>query len=432
MKRSLYPSCPNLYGGGTVILRAFRKRAASNSVRPDCDELRSLSIFESLPASALGMFAGQCEKLLIQTGMWNPEATREFRYFLRDGELMLSREGRPPVRLKSDSPGVGYPLPTHGWQLRALCPTAVLKVPVRYLDFAGKHGNETKAEIELNDNDAEAQLYTDLHQVLKDSQYSLPVLPELAVRIGKAIDDPDTDNDDIARLIQLDPALSTRIMSVVNSAAFSGTVAVRSLQQAVSRLGRKQVGNLVFTCAVKDLFLTDSSIVRQRMQALWSHSCRVAAISAVLARYTPGLDPDQALLAGLVHDIGAIPLLHAASSTPKLLETPAVLTRVIDEMKAEVGRLTLQKWNFEHEFCQLANHAEDWFRLGTAVPDYLDVVLVAQLHAFVGLGFSQHYPSIDQIPAFKRLALGQLTPRHSIAVLEKAAHEIDEIESLLH
>ena len=284
----------------------------------------------------------------------------------------------------------------------------------------------------MHESEAEGQLYMEFHHALKAGKYELPVLPDIAVRIGRAIDDPNTNNEDIARLIQLDPALSTRVMSVVNSAALVGVMPLQSVQQAVARLGRRQVRNLVYSCIVKDLFNTESKILKQQMQELWRHSRQVAAISAVLARHTPGMDPDQALLAGLIHDIGAIPLLQTARANADLVDSPLVLERLISEMKAEVGRLTLKSWNFDDEMCDLAYRAEDWFRIGTAVVDYVDIVLVAQLHAFVGQDTGSRYPHIDEIPAFHKLAQGELTPRRSIGILEQAANEIDEIQSLLH
>jgi hypothetical protein len=79
----------------------------------------------------------------------------------------------------------------------------------------------------------------------------------------------------------------------------------------------------------------------------------------------------------------------------------------------------------------VARHADHWHRFGTAIPDYLDVVLLAQLHAFIGQGVRRDLPPIDQIPAFSKLALGKLTPQRSIGVLEHAAADVREIETLL-
>ena len=419
-----------------MILRAFRKQK-DNPVGLRAQDIGALATFASLPPQMLQTIAEHSGQQLVSPGKWAPDTEDDNCYFLANGTLQLLHDGKDRLKLTPDSPGTGYPLPAGPhWQVIAQTDASLLRVPRRYLELTReqKAATEDKATggIELHEDDNEAQLYLEFHQMLKAGKYELPVMPDLAVRIGKAIDDPDTDNEDIARLIQLDPAVSARVMSVVNSAAFAGTTVIRSLQQAVARLGRQQVRNLVYSCIIKDLFRTESSMLKNSMKALWNHSCRVAAISSVLARYTPGLDPDRALLAGLVHDIGIIPLLQTARTHPRLAQSATVLEHLIDELKAEVGRLTLQAWHFDDELSGLAAHAEDWFRLGTAAPDYLDVVLVAQLHAFAGQPGGRQLPRIDQIPPFHRLALGKLTPRHSIAILDKAAREIDEVEQLLH
>lgn len=415
-----------------MILRAFKKPVVDDTGRLDHNEIKEISVFRKLPEPLLKSAAEHCEKVPISKGNWEAPDDPEFQYFLLSGELFLSTEGRPPVKLDQSSIGAKYPLPLTGWNIAAQGPATLLKVPDRYLDLLRNSQPSTRNGIELHESDDEAELYMELQQTLNNGNFNLPVLPDLALQIGKAIDDPATDNNDIARLIQLDPALGTRIMSVVNSAAFAGVTTIRSLPQAVSRLGRQQVRNLVYSCIIKDLFQSESPVLTRQMQKLWSHSRKVGAIASVLARRTPGLDPDQALLAGLIHDIGSIPLLNAAQSTPGLLESPSLLERLVDEMKAEIGQLTLQKWDFSEELCHLALHAEDWFRPGTAVADYLDVVLIAQLHAFAGSALQQHLPHMDQVPAFDKLALGRLTPEHSLAVLHEAEKEIGEIEKLLN
>ncbi len=416
----------------TVILRASKKITENKERHPDPKRLRRLYPYAEQHAAMLRIIAAHSEVVKLPAGPWQPRPEPEHCLFLDQGRLQLTRPGQRPFRLDAEQPAAAFPLPLDDTDWKALTPCRLLRVPARYLELSRGASSRTETGIELIENDAEADLYLESRDELKKGRFELPAMPELAIRIGKALDDPNTINADIARLIQLDPALSARVMRVVNSVAYAGRERIGSLQQAVARLGRQQVRNLVFSCLIKDLFRTDSPVLKNRIHALWRHSCRVAAISAVLARLTPGLDPERALLAGLVHDIGAIPLLHAARNLPALQNAPGLLDHLIDDLKGEVGQLTLEHWQFDNELAMLARHAENWQRLGTAIPDYLDVVLLAQLHAAVGQDTDSHLPRIDQIPAFHRLALGRLTPRYSIAVLNEAEREIAEIEELLH
>ena len=415
-----------------MILRAILK-SAEPAPSVTAETIAGLQPFARLQPQMLGTIAEHSRLVERPAGPWKPEADEgDARWYLLRGELAIERDGRLRYRLRAEDPAAAFPLPlAPGDAYRLHEPGRLLQIPARYLNLVQAQRGEDDTAIQLHEDDDEAALYIRFREELAQGQFALPAMPDLAIRIGKALDDPHTVNEDIARLIQLDPALSARVMRVVNSAAFAGGVPAGTLHQAVSRLGRQQVRNLVFSCIIKDLFRTGSPVLRARLDALWEHSRRVAAISALLARFTPGLDADRGLLAGLVHDIGAIPLLHAARDMPELIAAPAVLDRLVTEMKGEIGRMTLRHWRFDDELAELAHQAEHWHRLGSCVPDYLDVVLVAQLHAEVGRGTGTRLPAIDAIPAFRKLALGRLTPRASIAVLEESAREIAEIEELL-
>jgi HD-like signal output (HDOD) protein len=157
----------------------------------------------------------------------------------------------------------------------------------------------------------------------------------------------------------------------------------------------------------------------------------VAAICHELGRLTPGLSPDQALLCGLVNDIGVLPAIEAARAHPDLLDDPVKLEWIINHFKGGIGAAVLKEWGFTDEFIQVALHAEDWMRDESETADYVDLVQVAKLHAAIGTPQMQHLPRLDLIPAFHKLALGKLTPRHSLAILDNAKDEIEEIRQLL-
>ena len=388
--------------------------------------------FRDLHEQMLNNVVQHSELLTVARGNWMPDAQQQSMYFLRRGSLSFACDEQAARIIKHDSPAARFPLPVDKrWKIHAGEPCEILQVPSRYLELDNALHCQNPDAIQLQEDDISGEVYLDFYHTLKSGQYDLPSLPDLAVRIGKAIDDPNTVNADIARLIQMDPSLTARVMSVVNSAAYGAAAPIRSLQQAVARLGRQQVRNLVFSCIIKGLFHTESLLLKKRMQQLWNHSCKVAAISFVLARVTPGLDPNRAMLAGLVHDIGAVPILHTARDMPQVNENAELLERIIDNLKAEIGPLTLLQWHFDDEMVSLTREAEHWHRIGNALPDYTDVVLVAQLHAFIGETANPQLPPIDSIPAFHKMALGQLTPRHSIGVLDHAAKDIAEVERIL-
>ncbi|MEJ2622675.1 MAG: HDOD domain-containing protein, partial [Candidatus Thiodiazotropha sp.] len=266
--------------------------------------------------------------------------------------------------------------------------------------------------IELQDSEGpEDTLYWEFHEAVQNNTVELPSMPDITLRIAKVINDSNSDSEDIAHVVQADPTVAARVISVVNSAAYRGKQPVDNLPDAVTRLGRSVTHNLVISFALGKLFQSRSKILQQRMLRLWKHVSYVAPICHELANVTPGLSNDQALLCGLLHDIGALAIIGAARSKPELAEQPDLLDRVINNLKGEVGAMVLRKWEFPDYFVQSALHAEDWMEDISHEPDYVDLVVVAQLHAFVGTPAMAKLPRLDLVPAFHKLALGKLTPR---------------------
>ena len=407
---------------------------ASDCRRPGADSVRRLAPFADCNDVRIAQVCAASRLEHLPRGPLPPGDADDERVFLHRGKLTIESTNGLRQPLSHDQAGSVFPLPhAHVRQISALTPCQLIRVPSRFLlpvsggdvDMSGGYG------IDCREGEIEDQLFLDFYQQLKAGKCELPSMPDLARRIGEVIDDPATASEHIARVIQSDPALAARVMSVVNSAAYGAGQSIASLPQAVSRLGREQIRNLVFSFIVRDIFQTDAVVLKQRMQALWSHSCHVAAIAAILARHTRGMDPERALLAGLIHDIGVVPVLDQARHHPQLLDNPQQLDRVIAELRGEIGALTMRQWGFGQDMVDIVAHAEDWQRMGSAIPDDLDVVLLAQLHAYIGTPRMTKLPHIDQIPAFRKLVGGELTPRGSLRVIEAASREIAELRQLL-
>jgi HD-like signal output (HDOD) protein len=311
-----------------------------------------------------------------------------------------------------------------------LCLSRELYVAIRRLSAAGdEYGRQVQEP--GNASDSEASLYWRFHSEIEEGRVELPSLPDVAIRIAKVINDSNTDSRDIARVVQADPTVAARVVSVANSAAYRGKSPIDNLPDAVSRLGRNVTYHLVISFVLCKLFHSRSQLLKQRMSRLWQHSAYVAALCHELARITPGLEPAQAMLCGLLHDIGALAILGAARKKPELEQNPQLLDQVLGNLKADVGGMVLRKWEFPDYFVQAALHAEEWMRDISDDPDYVDLLLVAQLHSYVGTARMQSLPRLDLVPAFHKLALGQLTPRHSIGLLENAKEQIRELREML-
>ena len=115
---------------------------------------------------------------------------------------------------------------------------------------------------------------------------------------------------EVARVVQLDPALAARLVQIANSPRYRTGHSVKDCLGAVTRLGIEATRNLATSLALRSVYPGDSAAARDYLKETWLESCRVGAVCHVLASVTPGLRPDRALLAGLVHNIGVLPALQ--------------------------------------------------------------------------------------------------------------------------
>ncbi|MBB3220267.1 HDOD domain-containing protein [Pseudoduganella umbonata] len=155
-------------------------------------------------------------------------------------------------------------------------------------------------------------------------ELAFPASVEASIKLQQALVDPDCHVDIAARLIGADPLLAARTVAIANSVAFnrSGTP-ISSVRAAVHRLGVRTLQSLVAALIVRQLGSTLEAGLQAKAERLWSHTAHVAALAQVIARRVTHVDPDTALFAGIVHEVGAFYLLSRAADFPGLAEDMA-------------------------------------------------------------------------------------------------------------
>src|SRR5690606_7350275 len=146
----------------------------------------------------------------------------------------------------------------------------------------------------------------------------LPSLPDVALRIRAAVEDERKGAHDVARIIQADPALAAYCVGIANSAAYAGN-GVTGVQEAVHRMGLGATRDFVIAYSLRGLFKTREPRCLALMQAAWRHNANIGALCHVIARDVTRQNPEQAMLAGLLHDIGVMVIVAALPQHPGLL-----------------------------------------------------------------------------------------------------------------
>jgi putative nucleotidyltransferase with HDIG domain len=247
----------------------------------------------------------------------------------------------------------------------------------------------------------------DVREDLLANKIYLPTLPTVALEALLVVNDADSSAADLEKVIAKDAALTARLIRFANSPVYRGIDPVTSIKLAITRIGFQRVKNAVYAVSMKEVFRTPIRVIEQRMERLWTHSVKVGAMAAIMAKKQSRLDPDTALVAGLVHDIGYIPLLIKACEYQKLTENPDFLDRILFKMHSQVGSGIVKLWKFDPMIVAVTAEHEDLGRNpGGAPVDYVDLVQVANILAHKGTQHPLAKVDRNSVKAFARISLG--------------------------
>ncbi len=276
------------------------------------------------------------------------------------------------------------------------------------------------------------ELIVQIERDAESNKLELPSLPEIIILIQEAVDNPDMGISEVARIIQLDPTLAARLLTIANSPLYGAKLNLFDVRQAIQLLGLAVAKDVVTTLVIHNIFNVSSMRLHTRIRNLWQHSCRVAAISQVMATVTPGLQPDRAMLAGLLHDIGVLPILVYADRFYGDENEAAKLDEVIEQLRGSLGQRILQQWQLGDDICVVPIEIDDWDRDHDGAATYSDIVQVAHVHSQFGLNDRQGTPPLSRMPAFNKLSLAKMGPHAGIELIEQAREEINVTIRLLN
>ncbi len=169
-----------------------------------------------------------------------------------------------------------------------------------------------------------------------------PTHTEVALKVRRALDDPDCSIEQLSKLVATEPMLAARVVNVANSVAYnpSGRTST-DLRSALSRIGFNTLRALAISVVVRQMQGMSGSPEHRAMAArLWEHTTHVAVLARVIAKRLTHQDPEAAFFAGIVHEVGGFYLLSRASAFPELLKGEIDFWHGAGE--AQVGRAVIK------------------------------------------------------------------------------------------
>ena len=216
---------------------------------------------------------------------------------------------------------------------------------------------------------------------LSSSKVDMPSFPDIALRVRQALADEDVSAEKIVRVVGSDPTLAARLLQIANSVALNVSgKAVTDLRTAVARMGFNMVRSAAIAFAMSQLKKADAlKGLEKPLDELWHRSAEVAAMSHVVARRLTRVNPDTALLAGLLHGVGHLYILTRAGRHPALFNNQAAYHAIVRDWHTSVAKALLENWEMAEEIIQAVSEYEDLQRHHDGAADLGDVLTVAHL-----------------------------------------------------
>ena len=355
--------------------------------------------------------------------------------YLLEGKIDLLDQGRPPQLLVPNDERALHPLfadSSHKAHLQAQSNCHIIRFDKElfnaFLDQEIISGEELET-VEMTE--VEGNLFNEIMHAFNAGDLRLPSLPEVAVKVKGAMLKPSTSAEDVAQIISADPVMAIKVINAANGPLSRGVMPIDNIQAAVVRLGMKVCKELVISFAVKQLFQSRSKKLHRRMQDFYAQSIDVAAISFALSKQSGLLSPDHLLLAGLLHEIGVIPILGYIEESGLEIESEEELESIIRCLRGPVGTMVIGHWGLPADLDDVVDDFENWARDSGGEVDTCDLIIVAQIYSRLKNHNIKGLPRIDQVPAFAKVFPGEKDAAFAGHVLEAAEEEITAIKRLL-
>ena len=273
----------------------------------------------------------------------------------------------------------------------------------------------------------EDRLMQAVREGIAEDRLPLPTLPEIAMRIQELARDEHVSASRMAAEIGRDPATSARILKIANSAAQRAVRPVDNLQMAVARLGMNLTSSIVISLTMKQLFHARSEAISLRLKTSWVRSQEVAAMAHMIASHHTVLKPELAMIAGLTHEIGVLPILRIADGFPEIANDPKALERVLQKLHPRSGCIVLRMWHFPEDIVDVPMQHLDFLRRHDGPPDYADVVTVANLQIHADQDNFLSKVDRSQVNAFARL---DISPEVDMLEIEDVQEQFQQAQEL--
>jgi HD-like signal output (HDOD) protein len=265
---------------------------------------------------------------------------------------------------------------------------------------------------------------------LSGGNVDLPSFPEIAIRVRRVLSDPKSSVEQVVRVVGSEPALAARLLRISNSASLNRSGRpVNDLRTAINRIGYNMVRSASISFSMAQIRKSNKLAgLEHHLTDLWQRSTLVAAFAFVLARNCTKVNPDEAMLTGMMHGIGKLYVLTRAIDHPELFASDNTLNDIIGDWHASIGKAILENWNFSEAMAQAVGEQADFSRAVEGPADLSDVIVIAILMASHEGDIPGLEAALNGVGAAERLGLDEAKTQ---AVMSESAAEVTALSQAL-
>lgn len=230
-----------------------------------------------------------------------------------------------------------------------------------------------------------SQRFSMLEDIAKElaGHVSFPVCFDVAIHLRDTLRKPDISPHELIRLVRMEPLISARLLHLANSPKKNRSrLAIVEIEKAVVHLGVEVARNAAIAVSAEQLMGSRNLVVFSDVsEALWNHSLKTAAGARVIARQMTALDPDEAMTAGLMHDLGAFYMLYRASQYEELRIRPETAKHLIALWHKSIGESLMYALGLPEQIIEAIRERDDSDAIVDMPRSLGDVVFVANLLA---------------------------------------------------
>jgi len=273
------------------------------------------------------------------------------------------------------------------------------------------------------------RILEDIARDLSGELVSFPTFLDITFQVRTALKDPKLTIDRLARLVEAEPLMSTKVVRMANSVAMNPSGrAIADVRNAITRIGMEAVRSVSFAVAMEQLLRSKNMAPFEALsKRLWEHSMHVAALCRLLARKVGGINPDEAMFAGMVHDIGVFYLLSRAANFQELIADRHELNQLLVQWHDNIGHALLSAMGQSEELLTAVQEHE-CVRAMVKIKTLSDLVYVANVLANIKNGWRD----VEFVVATDLAGFAELFAEGAIDdLLIESAAEVSSLKSAL-